>query len=398
MDEIRDTIPRLKQILPHMLDQLIGMRNGTTFEEMRQRYSATAENLALNDAGRHMTSRVGSKDAFWSTTADVLNEAMRLRFVERELVPSARRYVAAHRERKYFLTLRGQEMADLAENDIAAFCDSLVEAIHATHPAFRILLCKLKDAPIACPEISERDIEAATSQGNGTQYWVDYVDRKLNRDAQEGLCIDKATIQEIIVTTVHRRFGTGPDLNPTGKALAQAINEAFAVVAFTARGLPVGAIDINMLTSWGSQLRVLDESRYVPGYEDTNVVWLAAEVVRGDPEFVRRRDLNSYAFKVAIEVIASYARHASAADTRLLNPYVPIYKVRADAAFRCGVTRGFVDLVIELLSAGKIPNISATVNLHLGTTHQPMSEPLYRRGGNRSYELTIQQSTTTEEN
>ena len=53
------------------------------------------------------------------------------------------------------------------------------------------------------------------------------------------------------------------------------------------------------------------------------------------------------------------------------------------------VTRALVDLVIERLSDGAIPDIPVPVLLHLGTTRQPVSEPLYRRGGNRRYELTI---------
>ena len=58
-------------------------------------------------------------------------------------------------------------------------------------------------------------------------------------------------------------------------------------------------------------------------------------------------------------------------------------------AFRCRITRALVDLVIERLSDGAIPEIPFEVRLHLGTTYQPVSEPLYRRGGNRRYELTI---------
>src|SRR5437773_3719774 len=128
MNEPRDTIPRLQQILPHMRDQLIGLREGATFEDSRQRYSANVEKLALQGAGRRTASRVGDKDAYWAPTAEVLLEAMRLGFVERTQVPSARRYVEAHRERAYALTTLGREVADMAQTDIAAFCDRLAAA------------------------------------------------------------------------------------------------------------------------------------------------------------------------------------------------------------------------------------------------------------------------------
>ena len=103
----------------------MALREGATFEAARQRYSATVEKLALHGIGRRTASRVGDQDAYWSPTADVLMEAMRLGFVERDQVPSARRYVESHRNREYVLTALGCEVAELAQNDIAAFCDRL---------------------------------------------------------------------------------------------------------------------------------------------------------------------------------------------------------------------------------------------------------------------------------
>src|SRR6266581_3807562 len=155
MNEIKDTIPRLQQILPHMREQLVALREGATFEAARQRYSATVEKLALQGIGRRTASRVGDQDAYWAPTAEVLMEAIRLGFVDRQQVPSARRYVEAHRDRRYALTSRGREVAELARDDIAAFCDRLAEALYNTHSYFRALVSKLETAPIACPEVTE---------------------------------------------------------------------------------------------------------------------------------------------------------------------------------------------------------------------------------------------------
>jgi hypothetical protein len=390
MSEIRDTIPRLHQILPHMREQLVGLREGATFEGARQRYSATVDKLALQGLGRRTASRVGDKDAYWAPTADVLIEAIRLGFVERQQVPSARRYVEAHRDRQYTLTPLGLEVADLAQNDIAAFCDRLAAALYEAHPHFRALIGKLREAPIACPEVSESDVEAASGKGNGTKYWAEYVAEKLSRQETARLSIDLDAITQTLVSIVRRRFGTAPETKPTGKALTQAINDAFAVAALAAHQLPVGATDIDILKSWGSQLRVLDQSRYVPGYEGFNLIWLAADIDHGNPAAIKRRELREHEVKIAKAIIGAYRVQAEATDSSLSAPYLPIYKVRADAAFRCGVTRALVDLVIERLSHGAISETPAKVLLHLGTTRQPISEPLYRRGGNRRYELTIQ--------
>lgn len=390
MSELKDTIPRLQQILPHMREQVVGLREGATFEQSRQRYGATVEKLALQGFGRRTASRVGDRDAYWAPTAEVLLEAIRLGFVERQQVPSARRYVEAHRDRSYGLTPLGREVADLAENDIAAFCDRLAAAIYEAHAYFRALIGKLQAAPIACPEVTESEVDAAGRAGRGTQYWAEYVTEKLRPQVSAGTGVDAAAIKHMIVSTVRRRFGSDGEAKPTGKALTQAINDAFSVAAFAAHGLPIGATDIDILKSWGSQLRVLDQSRYVPGFEGFNLIWLAADIEERDSVSISRRDIKRYEIQIAKAVVEAYRSQAENADTSLSAPYIPIFKVRADAAFQCRVTRALVDLVIEQLSSGALTEIPYRVLLHLGTTRQPVSEPLYRRGGSRRYELTIQ--------
>jgi hypothetical protein len=389
MVETKDTIPRLQQILPHMREQLMTLREGATFEGTRRLYSTTVEKLALQGIGRLTASRVGDQDSYWSSTADMLVEAMRLGFVEREQVPSARRYVEAHRNREYALTPLGREMAELARNDIAGFCDRLAAAIYEAHSHFRALIEKLQSAPIACPEVSEREVEGASREGRGTQYWAEYVADMLRRQSAPGVNVDVASIRRTLVSIVRQRFGTGSETKPTGKELTKTINGAFASAAFAAHGLPIGATDIDILKSWGSQLRVLDQSRYVPGFEGFNLIWLAADIKEGHPVAMRRRELPQYERQIAKAIVDAYWRQVAAAETNLSAPYLPIFQVRADAAFHCRVTRALVDLVLERLSDGVITDIPARVLLHLGTTRQPASEPVYRRGGNRRYELTI---------
>jgi len=389
MQDVKDTIPRLQQVLPHMRDQLLGLRDGATFEEARQRYSATVDRLALQGLGRRTASRVGDKDTFWAPTAAVLLEAMRLDFVERQQVPSALRYVEAHRDREYVLTSLGRQIADMAQNDVAAFCDRLATALYEAHPYFLAMISKLQESPITCPELSESEVDSAARQGLGTQYWAEYVAEKLSKQTMPGLKVDLADIKATLVSIVRGRFGASPEVRPTGKALTQAINAAFAVAAFSARGLRIGATDIDILKSWGSQLRVLDQSRYVPKFEGFNVIWLAADIEQRNPVSIHRRDLAGYETQIAMELIRAYQEQAHSAETTLAMPYLPIFKVRADAAFRCRVTRALVDMVLQRLSDGAI-DVPFRVLLHLGTTPQPPSEPLYRRGGNRRYEITIQ--------
>ena len=320
MTALKDSIPRLQQILPHMREQLVGLQEGATFERARQRYSGTVQRLALQGVGRRTASRVGDKDAYWAPTAEVLLEAMRLGFVERVPVPSARRYVESHRGRAYTLTALGRDVAELAQTDIAVFCDRLAAAIHAAHPYFRALLEKLQKSPIACPEVSESEVNSASREGKATQYWAEYVAGKLRHIGAEAVHIDASAIKQTIRSILRRRFGTDAEAKPTGKALTQVLNDAFAVAAVAAHGLPFGATDIDMLKSWGSQLLVLDQSRYVPGFEGFNLIWLAADVIEGSLATIRRRDLASYEPQIAKAIINSYQTQSVAADTESGRP------------------------------------------------------------------------------
>ena len=385
---IRDTIPRIQQIVPHMRDQLMGLRTGSTFEHARRLYAQTVDRLVSQGLGRRTASRVGDRDRYWSPTREVLDEAMRLGFVERQQLPSSRRYVDAHRDRMHNLTELGRQAAEEAETNVPAFCDRLASAVYDSHPYFRAFIDILRIMPIGCPEVSEGEVEQTRRSGLRTDHWVELATERIPR--QTTTARDTARIRDTIVSVVRHRFGKTPERTPTSKQMAAALNDAYIEAAITIRGLPIGAIDLKIMKTWGSQLMLIDQSRYVPAFPGQNVIWLAADVNENGGIVLTRKTLESHESPLAKAVIAAYRDQASAAKTSLKAPYLPIYRVRAQAAFDCLVTRALVDLVIERLARGYISEPNVQVWLHLGTTRQPDSEPVYRRGGNRRYEITVQ--------
>lgn len=390
---MKDTIPRLQKLVPHMREQIIGLlRQGTTFEDARLRYSATVDRLVAEGLGRGTVSRVGDRDKYWSSTGEVLDEAMRLGFVERELLPSARRYLDAHRGRNYALTLLGERAAELAEKDLPVFCDQLARAIYEAHGYFRKLLEVLESRPLTCPEVTEGEVEEARRVEKRTSYWINYAVERLTTETSDS-ARDTEFIRNTVVSFVRRRFGRKPNKEPTSKEIAKALNESFAEASIGLRGLQIGATDLNILKSWGTQLRLLDESRYVPDFVGQNVIWLAADIQADSNLRIERRVLEDHMDVVAEAVVAAYRNQASSTDSKLSAPYLPIYNVRAEAAFRCKVTRALVDFVIERLAGGLLPEVGVQVWLHLGTSRQPSSEPVYRRGGSRRYEMTLQSNS-----
>lgn len=387
---VRDSVPRLLQLVPHMRAQIIGLKDGTTFEQARLRYRETVDDLAAKGLGKSTVSRVGEQDQYWSPTREVLDEAMRLGFVKNQKLPSARKYLDAYRDCRYSLTPTGQQAMNQAEGDPAAFCAELAEAIYREHPYFKRFIQVLRERPLACPEITEKEIEASRQKGNGTEYLVDYANERLGQDGPRAE--QRERIRETVVAFVRHRFGRTPGKQPANKDLASAVNDAFAETSAKLRGLAAGATDLRMLTRWGTQLGLLDQSRYVPEFEEQNIniIWLASEIVEQPRLKIQRRTYGEHRQRVAKAVVDAYRSQADRSDSRLDAPYLPIYRVRADAAFQCKVMRALVDLAIEHLAAEEIPDGNVRLWLHLGTTRQPASEPVYRRGGKRRYEMTLQ--------
>ena len=286
------------------------------------------------------------------------------------------------------LTELGRQAVEEAETDVPAFCDRLASAVYDNHPYFRRFVDILRVMPIGCPEVSEGEVEQARRTGLGTDHWVELANERIPR--RTPAAHDSEQIRDSIVSVVRNRFGKTPDRIPTSKQMKEALNDAYIEAAIKIRGLSIGAIDLKTMKTWGSQLMLLDQSRYVPAHAGQNVIWLAAELSENGGIVLRRKTLDSHERLLADAVIAAYRDQASATKTSLKAPYVPIYSVRAQAAFNCLVTRALVDLVIERLARGSTTEPNVQVWLHLGTTRQPNSEPVYRRGGNRRYEITIQ--------
>jgi hypothetical protein len=393
-----DTIPRIHQLVPHMRDQLAGMREGTTFEEARQRYMATVDELALTGLGRRTASRVGDEVAGWSTAKDALEEGMRLGWIERETLPSASRYVLKHRDHRYELTAAGQQAAEEAESDVAAFIRRLTDGVVAAHPYVRQLVLLLVEGPLVCPEINEGDLERARQDRRAIAWWAEEIARRLN-NTQTQAAISAEDVAEEITSVLKKRFGTRPDPAPSKKALANAMGEAFSNAALRSRGLRLGGINFRSIKAWGSQLRILDESRYVPEHPQSNTIWAAADIEPDGPNLgIELRGMARSGDEVARELVRAYSDQAhQLRETELSSldaPYIPIYKVRAQAAFRAGVTRALCDRILERLVEGDFLDLGVAVNLHLGGDVPPPSEPIYRREGTRRYEMTLKRKET----
>jgi hypothetical protein len=382
-----------------MGDFLLRMSGGTrTFDDIRRGYAETVAQLAAAGLGRRTASRVSDADAYWAPTAELLQEAMRLDFVRRQPLPSSRRHLDGYRATEFSLTDVGEKVAAVARDAPADFISRLAAAAISAHPYLQEFLTLLEKGPLVCPELREGQVASSSREGRDTHYWATWASEQINAH-REGTIATPAAVAAEMKEAVTKRFGINPNPRPTNKALAEALTDAFAAASLRARNLPVGANNLKVMKTWGSQLRLLDQSRYVPAYPDSNVVWLASDLVRRDGTLAgaARRGLAHHGAAVASALVEAYRRQAQGRMSELIKmPYLPIHEVRAEAAFECRVTRALADLALERLAAGEFPDLGIQVWLHLSGGEVPESEPIYRRGGTRRFSMTI--TTNQEEN
>lgn len=379
----RDTIPRLHRIVAHARDQLRGIADGdATFEACRVRYGNTQRRLAQGGQGRSTAPPAGvsERERNWSPTRDCLSELMRLHAVANKPLPSSRSFLDRYRAETYELTEFGLTLARLTSD--AQFVDALGQGLIAAHPYLRALLLTLEKDSIRCPAISESDIERTRA---GTRGWAVWAAERIGEEATP------EAVEKEIAAHLGRRFGNPPVERPSNKALVETTNDALMVAAFAAREVRLDALTIKTLLRWGSDLYLYDQSRYVPGRPDVNVVWLAADLRRGpDGDILpARRGIAEHGDRVSRAFWKAYKEQASMSRSSLAEPYLPVHELRAQVAYECAVTRALCDLVLSRLADGDYPEVDVEVLLHIGTTGLPSSEPAFRHHGHRRLEATM---------
>lgn len=364
---VKDTIPRLHRIVDHPGDQLVGLAEGAnSFEECRRRYGRTSERLQSEGRGRATASRVSESERNWAPTRDLLQELIRWDAIEPAPMPSARRNLDAHRDRRYELTDKGRQLAELAQHDRGEFTTAVSKELLAAHPYFRALLEALAAGPVICPVPTEGDV--ARGRG-GPRGWAEWAAGLIGEDA------DVAMIERLAAEHLERRFGARRGDRPSNKAIAETLTDAFAVAGFASHGINVDGPTIKTLQRWGTELLVFDQSRYLPRFPSTNVLWSACDLEpSSDGLRVRRRGRARFGASVAEALIDAYRELQESGQAIT----VPVHRIRAQAAFKTNVMRALVDLVLADLIDGRFPELQTKVLAFIGSCELPNSEPAFR--------------------
>lgn len=379
----RDTIPRVNDIT-YFEELLIGIFHHENFDQLRRRIQEVKARTK-----RASAPRVSDGYTMWAPTADALEEFMRLGLVESCPLPSRRQYVDSHREAIYILTPDGQEMASLiAENQRADFRVTFTERLVDKHLYFRNLLVAANDNPILVPEYTEQDLLTFRSEpGRWHESLAKNVAGKLSQVQPIGQVNSSADeIAAEVIRYVTRRFG---DVQPTRKDLLDAVHDAISSIALLSRELRVDAISLNTLVSLGKQLYVLNESRYVLGWPG-RTIWATATLTPNGT--IVRRGVKDFGDQVEKALVGSYAQvidvHSEKGIVKF--PYVPIYLVRAQAAFQIRVNNPVVDRVLaEMVKDQRDAGVLVAVALGQGVKPPP-SESVFLLDGKEYFLISMQ--------
>lgn len=386
-----DTIPRVQHI-PYFQAALNGIAAGLTFDGLRGRLREVSVDLARRFQGRVTSSRISDSHTFWSPTADSVEEVMRLGFVERRALPSKRANVDAHRDATYSLTPHGRETIAQTGDDDSAFRRIVTPLLLKQHPYFSGLCAVLAEQPLLIPEYTEEELKALKL---GTSSWTSAlgadVAERVER-ATPGVSASAEMITSRVRDGLSKRFSGGAD--PSAKDILDAVLDALVAASLQIRGLKIDATTFNILTSWGRQLFVLNESRYVAGRPGRSV-WTTADVTLSDQSVVvSRRGISGLGDRVASELATAYrqiadTRAAELGGSSVRYPHLEIFKVRALAAYRARVNDPVVDRVIAEIAQRTRP-APFRIELALGAGGwQASSESPFRMGNRRYYVMLV---------
>lgn len=398
MSELEEgrAIPRLYK-LSYLQVALVEIAQKASFERIRQALLRFAERTGEEQMVPGVVSRLRDNYTFWSPTQEALSELMRLHFVRQASVPSSRRYVDAYRATTYELTPNGtRAVSQLGTRDPQArssFLDILSTALVETHPDFADLLEAADNHPLCIPEYTVGKITNLIHGGAGSQRLADDAISRMTRHWPEGIQRPNANdLVSQITDSLNRRFPSNRAQRPSQKDVLDTVDAAVLNFTARARNIHLDATSFNVCMSWAGQLAILEESRYVEDWPG-RTVWATAKI---HDHGIQRRGFKEAGDTVIQMLWSGFIKVAEAMPDARSSGYLPIYRVRAQAAFGARVNIRLVDIFLARLLSEEI-EAPYRVQVALGRgMPPPRSEPIFTHQGRRFFDIMMTEQTNKE--
>jgi hypothetical protein len=382
-------IPRFHRI-GYLEVVLLEVSQKASFERIRQVLLQYTEQAGENQVSPGTGSRLMDEYTFWSPTQEALSELMHLGFLVQASVPSARQYVDSHRASTYELTPLGMAAADeLRKRDPkarAAFLDKLTAAVVKAHPGFADLVEAAGEYPICIPEYTLESINRFIAIGNASQGLSEDALRRIMKHWPDTK--DKPSVNDLnicITDALNRRFPECRAGKPSQKDLLDTINDALVSFVAKSRNIRLDAISFNVCMSWGAQLAILEQSRYVEDWPG-RTIWTTYKIENSS---VVRRGFKEATAEIIAGLVTGFKNVAAAMPDSRASGFLPIYRVRAQAAFKARVNLRLVDIVISKILSDEL-TAPYKIQVALGrATPPPPSEPIFTFQTRRFFDILI---------
>ena len=355
------SIPRLQE-LSFLEVAILGVVDGTTFEEIRRQLVAHMIELRRNNAGTGniATYRLAQEDPkrYVRNATESLKELMRLGLVVQATLPSSARAARSYKNTTFALTTAGQRWAVLLKDDLRSAYDELLGMLWKTHPQFEGFLrtVALDRSGLVVPLAQWGELPLPRTRERYMHFLAERVVESLKR-VESGWSATEADVHAAITTYIgsirqSAQERERPDPHPRNQDFVHGCEEAVVKFAFQQCGVSLDYISQEILRRWTKVLGVASFSYHVPGPTALRI-WPTAtlDVERGKVT-ARRRTGHDYVTQVIAILGEAYDQVRKDDPSRSL--WVPIYRVRASMCCRLLIPDAVFDRALIRLLKGDV--------------------------------------------
>lgn len=388
-----DTIPKLNRI-EYLFDTLGAVEDGLSFDEIRKELIASQP----ESQGRKKAEKI---DSLMTNTRDALRESMKLGLINKAPLPTLKKHLEAHRNRKFELTPEGVKFLKLA-SDVWEFRDRFAQAMLLAHPHFRSLVSVLSSGELYFPRIQRADVpgELGAWRG-GLPEPLGKVSSWLTDEVQ------KATGEELSADRIEsnlrpylnaawKKIDWDEKPNVVNKKIVKTFNDVSIRAILTERNLKFDCVTFRSAVALLSDLGALSNTHTVPGRRGWTV-WKTSTVEI--PQFVNNQSPAAQALEGKVwfnrlmrpeEEICDLLVEEFLSSSDRKGGFVLIHVLRAKVCHRLGIHSRDFDSTLRKMHDGSLVHAEYAINLDRGSSNEvPPSEQPFAIKGRAFYLMTL---------
>jgi len=347
------TIPTIHNIV-YLIDILKAMGRGKcSFEEIKRTVADSRRRIELRErVGFSLSERsLGDKERdlsyMWNQSAKNLRELMQLGLVRARplkysLPAGERASVEAARQEQYELTEDGLRLVRLAENNLDAALDKVLDLMYKLHPRLRAFIAAMqKKEVLLFPEMT---VEMVKEASIAPREYVKHVCKTAGELLKD--TIDpESNIQEkvshlegyVLARLGASRIGKGK----LEGVVTKSVNRGIKNLVLGELELDIDIPSFEVLTNWCRQFRICNFARGLPDMPGLTL-YSTANVEINETLIIKRRTKEMVLSSVVEEIPRFFYKFKKRGS-----PWMSIYPVRAAVCFKSRIDDEVFDEIIN---------------------------------------------------